>query len=73
MATHAMSHCIQTPVGSSGRQGGNMFGAAVIIVLAGMLIPISLLVAAIVFDAALVAWLVFQEWHDHRSPRLSAH
>lgn len=50
-----------------------MFGAAVIIVLAGMLIPISLLVAAIVFDAALVAWLVFQEWHDHRSPRLSAH
>jgi hypothetical protein len=48
-----------------------MFGAAVVIVLAGMLIPISMLVAAIVFDAAVVAWVVFQEWHDHWSPRLA--
>jgi len=48
-----------------------MFGAAVVIVLAGMLIPISMLVAAIVFDAGVVAWLVFQEWHDHWSPGLA--
>jgi len=48
-----------------------MFGAAVVIVLAGMLIPISMLVAAIVFDAAVVAWVVFREWHDRSS--LSAH
>jgi len=48
-----------------------MFGAAVVIVLAGMLIPISMLVAAIVFDAAVVAWVVFHEWHDHWSPRLA--
>ena len=47
-----------------------MIGAAVVIVLAGMLIPISMLLAALVFDAGVVAWMAFQEWHDHWSPAL---
>jgi hypothetical protein len=48
-----------------------MFGAFVVIVLVSLVIPISMLLAAIVFDVGVVAWMVFQEWHDHWSPKLA--
>lgn len=47
-----------------------MIGAAVVIVLAGMVIPILMLLGAVLFDLGLVTWVLFHEWHDHWSPRL---
>jgi len=47
-----------------------MSGALVVIVLSGMLIPILMLLAAVVFDVALVTWVALHEWHDHWSPEL---
>ena len=47
-----------------------MEGAAVVLVLAGLLIPISLLVLAVIFDAVVVVWALFRAWHDNWSPRI---
>jgi hypothetical protein len=46
-----------------------MGGAAVILVLAGLVFPISLLLLAVVFDAVVVIWALFRLWHDTWSPR----
>jgi hypothetical protein len=47
-----------------------MEGAAVVLVLAGLLIPISLGLLAVIFDAVVVVWALFRQWHDNWSPRI---
>jgi hypothetical protein len=47
-----------------------MGGVAIVLVLAGLVIPISLLLLAVVFDAVVVAWALFRAWHDNVSPRI---
>jgi hypothetical protein len=48
-----------------------MGGAPIIIPLVGLAIPILFLLAAIVFDAGLVSWVVYRIWHDRRHARSS--
>lgn len=55
-----------------------MGGAPIIIPLVALVIPILFLLVAIVFDAAIISWVVYRVWHDrghtrsrrlqHRSP-----
>ena len=47
-----------------------MGGAIVVLVLAGLLVPISMLLLAVVFDAFVVAWALFRVIHDDWSPRI---
>jgi hypothetical protein len=45
-------------------------GAAVIIVLlAGLALPITLILAAVVVDMAGLLWYAYRLWHDDWSPR----
>ena len=39
-------------------------GGALIIPLVALLCPVLLLLAAITFDAAVIAWAVYRTWHD---------
>ena len=48
-----------------------MAGAAVVIVLAGLVLPITLLFAALIFDAFMVAWIAYLFWHDHWRPQIA--
>lgn len=50
-----------------------MIGAAVILVLCGLMFPIAMLLAALFFDALVVTWALFQVWHDHWSARFTRH
>lgn len=45
-----------------------MGGAAVVLILAGLTFPISLLLLAVVFDAFVVVWALFRAWHDTWAP-----
>lgn len=47
-----------------------MLGAALVLVLAGLVLPITMLLAAVVFDLFVVAWFVFQTWRREVWPRL---
>ena len=47
-----------------------MGGVAIVLVLCGLVFPISLLLLAVVFDAVVVAWVLFRAWHDSVSPRI---
>jgi hypothetical protein len=47
-----------------------MGGAAVVLVLAGLVFPISLLLLAVIFDAVVVVWALSRAWHDNWSPRI---
>jgi hypothetical protein len=47
-----------------------MIGAAVVLVLSGMVFPIAMLLMAILFDFLLVTWALYHLWHDDWSPRL---
>jgi hypothetical protein len=47
-----------------------MGGAPIIIPLVALVIPILLLIAALVFDAVFVSWVLFREWYDRGHPRL---
>lgn len=42
-----------------------MEGALIVIPLVALVVPILLLLAAIVFDAAIVAWAMYRTVHDH--------
>lgn len=42
-----------------------MGGAPVVIVLVGLVVPILLLVAAIVFDVGIIAWSIYHGWQRH--------
>jgi hypothetical protein len=45
-------------------------GAAVIIVLlAGLVLPVTLILAAVVVDMAGLLWYAYRVWHDDWSPR----
>jgi len=48
-----------------------MGGAPVVIVLVGLVVPILLLLAALVFDVGIVAWALYHGWHDRWAPRLA--
>jgi len=48
-----------------------MGGVAIVLVLCGLLIPISLLLLAVIFDAVVVAWVLFRAWNDNVSPRIA--
>lgn len=39
-------------------------GGALIIPLVALLFPILLLLTALLFDAAIIAWTVYRTWHD---------
>mgnify|MGYP001608999173 CR=1 FL=1 len=47
-----------------------MIGAAIVLVLCGLVFPITLLLLAVVFDVFVLIWAVFREWHDDVSPRI---
>ena len=48
-----------------------MGGVLLVIVLGGLLLPISLLLAALVFDAAVVAWAAIEVTRRDVWPRLN--
>lgn len=48
-----------------------MGGAPVVIVLVGLVVPILLLLAALIFDVGIIAWSVYHGWHEHWAPRLA--
>ena len=47
---------------------GDMLGAAVVVVLAGLLLPVLMLLAAIVFDVLVLLWVLFQSVHERWWP-----
>ncbi len=47
-----------------------MGGAPVVIALVGLVIPITLLLAALVFDVVVMVWALFRWWNDSLSPRV---
>jgi hypothetical protein len=42
-----------------------MGAVALIVVLAGMVVPIVLLLGTLLFDLGVVAWAGYRLWHDH--------
>ena len=42
-----------------------MGAVALIVVLAGMVVPIVLLLATVLFDLGVIAWAGYRLWHDH--------
>jgi hypothetical protein len=42
-----------------------MEAALIVIPLVGLAIPIGMLLAALAFDAAMVAWAAYRQVHDH--------
>ena len=44
-----------------------MEGALMVIPLLGLTLPISLLIAALFFDAIIAVWAVYRESHDRHS------
>jgi len=49
-----------------------MGAVALIVVLAGMVIPIVLLLATLLFDVGVIAWAGYRLWHDHWSRMIGA-
>ena len=47
-----------------------MYGALLVIPLVGLVIPILLLAAALVFDIVVVFWAAYRTWHDQTAPGL---
>jgi hypothetical protein len=47
-----------------------MGAAAVVIALVGLVFPITLILAALAFDAAVLMWALYRLWHDRAMPRL---
>lgn len=47
-----------------------MGGAPLVIPLVALVIPIALLLFAIAFDAAVLAWAAYRTWHDRLYPQL---
>ena len=50
--------------------GGDVLGAVIVLSLCGLVFPITLLLAAAALDALVVAWALFQGWHDRVWPAL---
>jgi len=52
-----------------------MGGAPVVIALVGLVFPIALILAALVFDAVILAWALYRLLHNHmgRPFALAAH
>ena len=48
-----------------------MGGAPLIIALGGLLLPIALLLTALLVDAVIVAWSVYQWWQQTMRPRFA--
>jgi hypothetical protein len=48
-----------------------MLGAALVLVLAGLVFPITMLLAAVVFDVLVLAWFLFYKWRHDVWPRLA--
>ncbi len=42
-----------------------MGAVALIVVLAGMVVPIVLLLGTVLFDVGVLAWAGYKLWHDH--------
>ncbi|HVX40255.1 MAG TPA: hypothetical protein VHB25_11840 [Gemmatimonadaceae bacterium] len=49
-----------------------MGGAPLIIALGGLLLPIALLLTALLVDAVIVAWSIYQWWRQTMQPRFAA-
>jgi len=41
-----------------------MGGAPLVLMLVGMVIPVSFLLLALLFDVVATGWLMFRLWHD---------
>lgn len=48
-----------------------MVGALIVLVLAGLVVPIALILAAIVFDLAFLAWMLMRAIGGRISPALT--
>jgi hypothetical protein len=49
-----------------------MGAAVIIIMLAGLVLPITLILAAVVFDCFVLLWYAYRLWHDRWAPRVWA-
>jgi hypothetical protein len=49
-----------------------MGAVALIVVLAGMLVPIVLLLATLLFDVGVIAWAAYRLWHNHWTRMIGA-
>lgn len=47
-----------------------MGGAPLVIPLVALVIPITLLLFAVVFDVAVLVWAAYRTWHDRLYPQL---
>ena len=47
-----------------------MYGAAIVLVLAGLVLPITLVLAALVWDALVLAWFLWVLWYGDVWPGL---
>ena len=47
---------------------GDMLGAAVVVVLAGLLLPVLMLLGAIVFDLFVLLWVLIESVHERIWP-----
>lgn len=50
---------------------GEAAGVMLVLVLAGLVVPIGLLFTALAFDAIVVLWAAFQAWHDRVWPAMA--
>ena len=48
-----------------------MIGALLVGMLVGLVLPITMLLGALLFDVVIVLWVAFRLWHDDVSPRLT--
>jgi hypothetical protein len=49
-----------------------MWSAAIVIPLAAMVFPITLILLAVLVDILFVGWAVFRMWHDEWAARIGA-
>lgn len=48
-----------------------MAGAALVIVLCGLLLPIVMVLAAVAYDALVLVWALYRFWHDDWAPHVT--
>lgn len=47
-----------------------MGGTPIVLALVGLVLPITLILLAVVFDLAVLLWAAYRLWHDRLGPRI---